>query len=107
MRLTSGHSEKSRTPAFSAPEAQGYDPELMIVECVHCGRPVLWEPGRSTAVLANVGVDPLELDAHCLLLTDGCSQCRPRQEEGFSVQVFRLTHEEQGGAFSVKSAGNA
>jgi hypothetical protein len=48
----------------------------------------------------------LELDAHCLLLTDGCPHCRPRQKEGFSVQVFRLTSE-QGWMFGVKSAGNA
>jgi hypothetical protein len=86
--------------------ARGYDPELMIVECVRCGRPVLWESGRSTAVLAGVGIDPMELDAHCLLLTDGCPHCRPRQTEGFSVQVFRLTSE-QSGAFGVKSAGTA
>ena len=106
MRLTSEHLEKSRILAFFAPMAQGYDPELMMVECARCGRPVLWEPGHSTAVLAGVGVDPLELDAHCLLLTDGCPQCCPRQEEGFSVQVFRLTTE-QGVPFSVKAAGNA
>ena len=86
--------------------ARGYDPELMMVECARCGRPVLWEPGRSTAVLASVGIDPLELDAHCLLLTDGCAHCRPRQKEGFSVQVFRLTPE-LGGVFGLKSAGNA
>ena len=106
MRSTSEYPDKWRTPAFFAPMARGYDPELMIVECAHCGSPVLWESGRSTAVLAGVGVDPLELDAHCLLLTDGCPQCRPRQEGGFSVQVFRLAAE-QGGAFSARSAGNA
>ena len=106
MRNTIEHSQNPRAPASFAATARGYDPELMIVECVRCGRPVLWESGRSTAVLAGVGVDPLELDAHCLLLTDGCPFCRPRQEEGFSVQVFRLTPE-RGGAFGVKAAGNA
>jgi len=106
MRVTIGHSRTQRNPAFSASMSRGYDPELMIVECARCGRPVLWEPGRSTAVLAGVGIDPLELDAHCLLLTDGCPSCRPRQKEGLSVQVFRLTPE-QGGAFGVKSSGSA
>ena len=106
MRFTIERSQDPRPAAFFAPTARGYDPELMIVECVRCGRPVLWEPGRSTKVLAGVGIDPLELDAHCLLLTDGCRHCRPRQQEGFSVQVFRLTPE-QGGAFGVKSAGEA
>jgi len=95
-----------RTPAFFASMARGYDPELMIVECARCGRPVLWEPGRSTAVLAGAGIDPLELDAHCLLLTDGCPSCRPRQQEGFGVQVFRLAPE-QSGFFGVKAAGSA
>ena len=106
MRSRREYSETRRTPVFFDPMARGYDPELMIVECARCGSPILWELGRSTAVLAGVGVDPLELDAHCLLLTDGCPQCRPRQEGGFSVQVCRLTIE-QGGAFSVKAAGNA
>ena len=106
MRFTTERFRQPRVSASFAPMARGYDPELMIVECAHCGRPVLWEPGRSTEVLASVGIDPLELDAHCLLLTDGCPHCRPRRKEGFSVQVFRLTPE-QGGAFSVKSAGNA
>ena len=106
MRFTIERSRTQRTPALFASMARGYDPELMIVECARCGRPVLWEPGRSTAVLAGVGIDPLEIDAHCLLLTDGCPYCRPRQKEGFGVQVFRLTSE-QGGVFGVKSAGNA
>ena len=106
MRCTIERSENSCTPASFAPTARGYDPELMIVECARCGRPVLWESGRSTAVLACVGIDPLEIDAHCLLLTDGCPHCRPRQEEGFSVQVFRLAPE-RGGALGVKSTGNA
>ena len=106
MRFPIERSRHPRALASFAPMARGYDPELMIVECARCGTPVLWEPGRSTAVLASVGIDPLELDAHCLLLTDGCPHCRPRQKEGFSVQVFRLTPE-LGGPFGVKSAGNA
>ena len=106
MRFTIERSQNPRTPVTFAPTARGYDPELMIVECAHCGRPVLWEPGRSTEVLAGVGIDPLELDAHCLLLTDGCPHCRPRQKGGFNVQVFRLTPE-QGGPFGVKPAGDA
>jgi len=106
MRVTIERTRHPRAPAAFAPMARGYDPELMMVECARCGRPVLWEPGRSTAVLASVGIDPLELDAHCLLLTDGCAHCRPRQKEGFSVQVFRLTPE-LGGVFGLKSAGNA
>ena len=106
MRFTIERSHASPMPASPAAATRGYDPELMIVECARCGSPVLWESGRSTAVLAGVGVDPLELDAHCLLMTDGCPSCRPRQEEGFGVQVFRLTPE-RGGAFGVKAAGNA
>jgi hypothetical protein len=106
MRFTSERVQNSRIPASFASVARGYDPELMIVECARCGSPVLWESGRSTAVLAGVGIDPLELDAHCLLLTDGCLHCRPRQKDGFSVQVFRLTSE-QGWVFGVKAAGKA
>jgi len=103
---TIARSQIPRVLASFTSMARGYDPELMIVECARCGRPVLWESGRSTEVLAGVGIDPLELDAHCLLMTDGCPYCRPRQEEGFSVQVFRLTPE-RSGAFGIKFAGNA
>jgi len=106
MRFTKERSQHPRTPVSFAPAARGYDPELMIVECARCGRPVLWEPGRSTEVLAGVGIDPLELDAHCLLLTDGCPHCRPRQKGGFGVQVFRLTPERIG-PFGVKPAKDA
>jgi len=106
MRLTIEGPQNPRILVSFASMVRGYDPELMIVECAHCGRPVLWEPGRSTEVLAGVGIDPLELDAHCLLLTNGCPHCRPCQKEGFSVQVFRLTSEQRW-VFGVKSAGNA
>ena len=106
MRFTIERTQYPRAAASFAPMARGYDPELMMVECAHCGRPVLWEPGRSTAVLASVGIDPLELDAYCLLLTDGCPHCRPHRQGGFSVQVFRLTPE-HGGSFGAKSSGNA
>ena len=101
--------ERSHPPHIStmfAPLARGYDPELMMVECARCGRPVLWEPGRSTQVLEGVGIDPLEIDAHCLLMTDGCPYCRPRQVEGFNVQVFRLTPE-RNSAHNVKTADDA
>ena len=106
MGFTIEHARHPATPASGAPRERGYDPELLIVECSRCGRPVLWEPGRSTAVLAGVGIDPVELDAHCLLLTEGCPHCCPRQQEGYNVRVFRLTPA-QGGGFGVKSAGNA
>lgn len=89
-------------PAF----AKGYDPELLIVECARCGRPVLWESGRSTEMLAVAGVDPLELDAHCLLLTDGCLRCRPQSKEAFNVQVFRVAPDE-GQTFAARPAGVA
>ena len=106
MRFTIEHAQRLSAFASGVPKEQGYDPELMIVECARCGRPVLWEPGRSTEVLACAGIDPLELDVRCLLLTEGCPHCRPRQREGYNVRIFRLTPE-QGGGFGVKSAGNA
>lgn len=67
----------------------GYDPELLYVECSRCGAPVLWEKGRATALLEQAGVDPLELDAHCLLLTDACPACGTGHE--FTVRIFRVS----------------
>lgn len=67
---------------------RGYDPELLFVECAHCGAPVLWEEGKASALLAHIGVDPLELDPYCLLLTDGCPECSPGARH--KVRILRL-----------------
>lgn len=67
-----------------------YDPELIYVECRVCGRPVLWEPGRTTALLAESGVNPASLDEQCLILSDGCRACSP-EKDGFQLSIVRLS----------------
>lgn len=86
---------KGRIQALSdKPEAaktasrKGYDPELLFVECGHCGAPVIWEDGKASALMAHIGVDPLELDPYCLLITDGCPECRPGARH--KVRILRL-----------------
>ena len=88
----------------------GYDPELLYVECGRCGAPVLWEPGRATRLLEQAGIDPLELDASCLLITNACPMCGapdgsdasdgatggPNGEPGYEVRVFRVGGEGEG-----------
>ena len=82
----------------------GYDPELLYVECGRCGAPVLWEPGRATRLLDEAGIDPLELDAACLLVTNACPMCGapggapdgPDEEPGYEVRVFRVGGEGEG-----------
>lgn len=71
----------------------GFDPELLYVECSRCGSPVLWEEGRATRLLLQAGIDPLELDASCMLVTDACPACS-RQSE-YTVRVFRICGPEQ------------
>lgn len=71
--------------------ARGYDPELLYVECGRCGSPVIWEEGRAERLLAEAGIDPLELDSSCILLTDGCPSCGSSRE--YSVRIFRLSDE--------------
>lgn len=68
---------------------KGYDPELLYVECGRCGAPVLWEPGRATRLLDHAGVDPLELDSSCMLVTDACPACG--QPDEYSVRIFRVS----------------
>ncbi len=68
---------------------RGYDPEMVYVECARCGAPVIWEPGRATALMQAAGIDPLELDASCMLATDGCPMCSRGGQ--FRVHVLRLT----------------
>lgn len=71
------------------PVVEGFDPELLYVECGRCGSPVLWEDGRATRLLVQAGIDPLELDASCMLVTDACPACS-RQDE-YTVRIFRVT----------------
>lgn len=90
------------------PGMSEYDPEMIYVECRICGRPVLWEPGHTTALLSQAGVDFSTLDERCLLLSEGCPVCRPEEEYGFSIAVVRiagLTAEES--VYMSKPGGNA
>lgn len=67
-----------------------WDPELIYVECMRCGRPVLWKPGVSTALLLQAGVRPDQLDASCLILSKGCPACQ-HGKHLFETRVVRLT----------------
>lgn len=83
---------------------QGYDPELLFVECKKCGAPVLWEKGQASHILETAGVDPLELDASCVLLSDGCPACTAQPH--YTVQIYRI--EQGAGRFwSAKKSGSA
>lgn len=88
-------SENTRKLSSSVPAPanlrDGYDPEMLYVECGRCGAPVLWEKGRATALLEQAGVDPLELDSSCILLTDACPACGSGHE--FTVRIFRISSE--------------
>ncbi|MDR2161807.1 MAG: hypothetical protein LBO77_06695 [Desulfovibrio sp.] len=88
--------------------AAAYDPELLYVECRLCGKPVLWEPGKTTELLLAAGVDISRLDERCLILSEGCPTCRPHENHGFTLAVVRiagLTPEEA--AHMEKPGGNA
>ncbi len=79
-----------RIQGIAAPTSeQTYDPELMYVECSRCGRPVLWEPGRTTEVLNRSGIELTRLDDRCLILSHGCPACT-RGEIFFDTKVVRL-----------------
>ena len=67
------------------------DPEMLFVECSRCGSPIIWEEGRATEILRNAGIDALELDHHCLLVTDGCPRCT--KGKMYRVQVYRVETE--------------
>lgn len=68
----------------------GFDPEMLFVECSRCGNLLFWEEGQATRLLKQAGIDPLELDPHCLLLTDGCPHCS--QSKTIHVHVYRVDH---------------
>ena len=67
-----------------------YDPELLYVECQMCGKPVLWEPGKTTELLLAAGVDVSRLDERCMIVSAGCPACMPHSAEGYTLAVVRL-----------------
>ncbi len=79
---------ETKTP-YELYRPKGYDPELLYVECGRCGAPVLWEPGKATHLLDQAGVDPIELDPSCILVTDSCPACGQNQD--CSVRIFRVS----------------
>lgn len=81
--------KKARERASASFRSAGYDPDMLYVECGRCGAPVLWEPGRAGALLREAGVDPAELDAACMLVTDACPACGSGDE--YSVRIFRVS----------------
>ncbi|MDR1359385.1 MAG: hypothetical protein LBJ82_00240 [Deltaproteobacteria bacterium] len=105
--------KNSPGPAISAADRAkqplaSYDPELLYVECRACGKPVLWESGKTTELLLAAGVDISRLDERCLILSEGCPACRPQEERGFTLAVLRiadLTVEEA--VYMDRPAGNA
>ena len=80
-------------PLRGTPVPTGYDPELLYVECARCGSPVMWEQGKATHILGVAGIDPLELDASCLLVTDACPTCGGTGH--YTVQIFRVSGDAQ------------
>ena len=79
-------------PQWRFPESPDmlFDPEMLYIECKACGRPVLWEQGKTTDMLAGAGIDPNLLDACCMVLSDGCPLCRPEERVGFILSVVRV-----------------
>ena len=66
-----------------------YDPDLLYVECRVCGKPVVWEAGKTGSLIAASGIDSSLFDEHCLLLADGCPHCRPDGVH-FNLHLVRL-----------------
>lgn len=80
-----------------------FDPEMIFVECAKCGSPIMWEQGRTTQILIGSGIDPLEVDSHCLLMTNGCPRCT--KGDSFYVQIVRV--QKNDGVFAGMAHGSA
>ena len=85
------------------PQPEVFDPDMLYVECGHCGAPIVWEKGRTRRLLAAVGIDPLELDASCVLITDSCPLCGGKGR--YTIQIYRISAARSGR--HVFYAGNA
>ncbi len=62
---------------------------MLYVECRKCGKPIMWEPGRTTAILARSSVNPDLVDERCMIVSDGCRDCSP-QADAFALTIVRL-----------------
>jgi hypothetical protein len=88
------HKEKTAANALKTADIpplfrkKGYDPEMLYVECSRCGAPILWEPGQTAKILQDAGISPLELDASCIILSDGCPLCS--KQDSYTVSIRRL-----------------
>lgn len=80
----------SAGPRKASFSSDGYDPELLYVECQLCGKPVIWEPGKTTELLLTAGVDVSKLDERCMIVSSGCPACTPLAVEGYTLVVIRL-----------------
>jgi len=67
-----------------------YDLDLTYVECMYCGRPVMWGKGKTSQLLRSSGFDTSLLDAECMILSEGCSQCKP-ETPLFHLHMVRVT----------------
>jgi len=108
--IFSGSLQKSRPegPCRVSGASCAYDPELLYVECQICGKPVLWEQGRTTELLLAAGVDVSRLDERCMIVSSGCPACVPLSSEGYTLAVVRLaglTPEEA--VYMTRPAGTA
>lgn len=50
------------------PQPEAFDPDMLYVECGHCGAPIVWKRAHPPPA-GGRGIDPLELDASCVLIT--------------------------------------
>ena len=66
-----------------------YDLDLLYVECRFCGKPLLWEQGRTRRLVLASGIDTSLLDAQCMIVSDGCPTCKPDNHH-IQLHVVRL-----------------
>ena len=81
---------EARLGGYNRESSPHYDPELLYVECHSCGKPVLWEQGKTTELLLAAGVDIAGLDERCLIVSEGCPSCAPLEKEGYTLAVVRI-----------------
>lgn len=73
-----------------ADSSRAYDTDLLYVECRFCGKPLLWEAGKTRLLVRASGIDETCLDAECMIISDGCPNCSPGASL-FHMHVVRLT----------------
>jgi hypothetical protein len=69
--------------------SHAFDPGLVYADCGRCGRRVTAEAAGSPDSAGWAGASLARMNAPCMILSDGCAGCSPR-DAAFPARLIRV-----------------